>query len=209
MAPAGGDRRRALHALALRPAPRAHAGVGLARAARPGRRGPGARQRRRDRRAPARLPAHREGPRAHGAPARAARERDRRDLEALPGRRAGGLRALRRRAGRRARALRRGRGASRMPAPSLRGGPAPARALEARCPCAGISPTSSSSSPTRRPIGWRWRTASSGVTRSWAELERRSNALAAHLAERHAPGDKLAIYSHNRPGVRRGADRAR
>jgi 3-oxocholest-4-en-26-oate---CoA ligase len=38
-----------------------------------------------------------------------------------------------------------------------------------------------------------------GVTRSWAELEARANALAAHLARGHAPGDKLAIYSHNRP----------
>jgi fatty-acyl-CoA synthase len=38
-----------------------------------------------------------------------------------------------------------------------------------------------------------------GVSRSWAELEERTNALAAHLAERHRPGDKLAIYSHNRP----------
>jgi fatty-acyl-CoA synthase len=38
-----------------------------------------------------------------------------------------------------------------------------------------------------------------GVTRTWAELERRSNALARHLSERHAPGDKLAIYSYNRP----------
>src|SRR5262245_24192882 len=38
-----------------------------------------------------------------------------------------------------------------------------------------------------------------GATRSWAELEARSNALAAHLARRHEPGDKLAVYSHNRP----------
>ncbi|HEX5065678.1 MAG TPA: acyl-CoA synthetase [Myxococcota bacterium] len=38
-----------------------------------------------------------------------------------------------------------------------------------------------------------------GVTRSWADVERRTNALARHLAERHAPGDKLAIYSYNRP----------
>lgn len=38
-----------------------------------------------------------------------------------------------------------------------------------------------------------------GVTRTWAELEARANALAAHLARGHAPGDKLAIYSHNRP----------
>ena len=38
-----------------------------------------------------------------------------------------------------------------------------------------------------------------GRTRSWAELEARANALAAHLVRRHQPGDKLAIYSHNRP----------
>ena len=38
-----------------------------------------------------------------------------------------------------------------------------------------------------------------GATRTWAELEARSNALAAHLARGHEPGDKLAIYSHNRP----------
>jgi fatty-acyl-CoA synthase len=38
-----------------------------------------------------------------------------------------------------------------------------------------------------------------GRTRSWRELETRANALAAHLARRHAPGAKLAIYSHNRP----------
>jgi fatty-acyl-CoA synthase len=38
-----------------------------------------------------------------------------------------------------------------------------------------------------------------GPSRSWAELERRSNALARHLCERHEPGDKLAIYSYNRP----------
>ena len=38
-----------------------------------------------------------------------------------------------------------------------------------------------------------------GRTRSWAELEARSNALATHLARCHAPGEKLAIYSHNRP----------
>src|SRR4029453_12492361 len=38
-----------------------------------------------------------------------------------------------------------------------------------------------------------------GVARSWADVERRTNALARHLAERHAPGDKLAIYSYNRP----------
>ena len=38
-----------------------------------------------------------------------------------------------------------------------------------------------------------------GVTRSWRELDARADALAAHLARRHAPGDKLAVYSHNRP----------
>jgi fatty-acyl-CoA synthase len=38
-----------------------------------------------------------------------------------------------------------------------------------------------------------------GVTRSWVEVERRTNALARHLASRHQPGDKLAIYSYNRP----------
>ena len=38
-----------------------------------------------------------------------------------------------------------------------------------------------------------------GRTRTWAELEVRANALAAHLARGHRPGDKLAIYSHNRP----------
>ena len=38
-----------------------------------------------------------------------------------------------------------------------------------------------------------------GVSRTWAEVERRTNALARHLAKRHAPGDKLAIYSYNRP----------
>jgi acyl-CoA synthetase (AMP-forming)/AMP-acid ligase II len=38
-----------------------------------------------------------------------------------------------------------------------------------------------------------------GPTRSWAELDRRANALARHLARRHHPGDKLAIYCHNRP----------
>jgi fatty-acyl-CoA synthase len=37
------------------------------------------------------------------------------------------------------------------------------------------------------------------VTRTWEELDRRSNALANHLARSHRPGDKVAIYSHNRP----------
>jgi 3-oxocholest-4-en-26-oate---CoA ligase len=38
-----------------------------------------------------------------------------------------------------------------------------------------------------------------GRTRSFAELESRANALAAHWLRRHRPGDKVAIYSHNRP----------
>jgi fatty-acyl-CoA synthase len=38
-----------------------------------------------------------------------------------------------------------------------------------------------------------------GRTRSFAELEARANALATHLARGHRPGEKLAIYSHNRP----------
>jgi acyl-CoA synthetase (AMP-forming)/AMP-acid ligase II len=38
-----------------------------------------------------------------------------------------------------------------------------------------------------------------GATRTWAELEARANALAARLTRRHAPGDKAAIYCHNRP----------
>ncbi len=39
----------------------------------------------------------------------------------------------------------------------------------------------------------------SGVARSWRELGTRSNALARHLQRLHAPGDKLAVYSYNRP----------
>jgi fatty-acyl-CoA synthase len=39
----------------------------------------------------------------------------------------------------------------------------------------------------------------SGRTRTFAELEGRANALARHLGRRCAPGDKVAIYSHNRP----------
>ena len=39
----------------------------------------------------------------------------------------------------------------------------------------------------------------SGVARSWRELAARSNALARHLQRLHAPGEKLAVYSHNRP----------
>jgi fatty-acyl-CoA synthase len=38
-----------------------------------------------------------------------------------------------------------------------------------------------------------------GVERSWLELDRRANALARHLARSREPGDKLAIYCHNRP----------
>jgi fatty-acyl-CoA synthase len=38
-----------------------------------------------------------------------------------------------------------------------------------------------------------------GPTLSWAQLDRRANALARFLAARFAPGRKLAIYSHNRP----------
>jgi fatty-acyl-CoA synthase len=39
----------------------------------------------------------------------------------------------------------------------------------------------------------------SGATRTWAQLEARANALAAHLARGHVPGDKVAVYCHNRP----------
>ncbi len=39
----------------------------------------------------------------------------------------------------------------------------------------------------------------SGVARSWRELDARSNALARHLQRLHRPGDKLAVYSYNRP----------
>lgn len=38
-----------------------------------------------------------------------------------------------------------------------------------------------------------------GVTRNWGELGARTNALARHLGRTHAAGDKLAIYSYNRP----------
>lgn len=38
-----------------------------------------------------------------------------------------------------------------------------------------------------------------GRTWTWAELDRRTDALARHLRETHETGDKLAIYSHNRP----------
>jgi fatty-acyl-CoA synthase len=39
----------------------------------------------------------------------------------------------------------------------------------------------------------------SGVARTWRELDARSNALARHLRRRHGTGDKLAVYSYNRP----------
>ena len=39
----------------------------------------------------------------------------------------------------------------------------------------------------------------SGPTRSWRELDRNANALALHLARQHQPGDKIALYSYNRP----------
>jgi acyl-CoA synthetase (AMP-forming)/AMP-acid ligase II len=38
-----------------------------------------------------------------------------------------------------------------------------------------------------------------GPTRSWRELDRNANALAKHLARGHQPGDKIALYAHNRP----------
>jgi 3-oxocholest-4-en-26-oate---CoA ligase len=38
-----------------------------------------------------------------------------------------------------------------------------------------------------------------GTTRTWKELDARTDALAAHLARGHAPGDKVAVYSYNRP----------
>jgi fatty-acyl-CoA synthase len=38
-----------------------------------------------------------------------------------------------------------------------------------------------------------------GATRTWRELDRSANALAAHLARSHRPGDKLALYAYNRP----------
>jgi len=38
-----------------------------------------------------------------------------------------------------------------------------------------------------------------GPTRSWRELDRNANALALHLARRHQPADKIALYSYNRP----------
>lgn len=39
----------------------------------------------------------------------------------------------------------------------------------------------------------------SGVARTWAELERRTNALARHFARTQRPGEKVAIYATNRP----------
>ena len=39
----------------------------------------------------------------------------------------------------------------------------------------------------------------SGPTRTWRELDHRSNALARHLARSHRPNDKLALYAYNRP----------
>jgi len=38
-----------------------------------------------------------------------------------------------------------------------------------------------------------------GPTRSWREFDCNANALAAHLAREHRPGDKLALYAYNRP----------
>src|SRR5262245_54372901 len=39
----------------------------------------------------------------------------------------------------------------------------------------------------------------SGVARTWREVSARTNALARHLQRLHRPGDKLAVYSFNRP----------
>ncbi|MDX1650037.1 MAG: acyl-CoA synthetase [Myxococcota bacterium] len=38
-----------------------------------------------------------------------------------------------------------------------------------------------------------------GPTRTWAEMDRRTDAVARHLREAHGTGDKLAVYAHNRP----------
>jgi non-ribosomal peptide synthetase component F len=38
-----------------------------------------------------------------------------------------------------------------------------------------------------------------GVTRTWAELDRRANALARHFVRRHPPGAKVAIYAYPGP----------
>jgi fatty-acyl-CoA synthase len=40
---------------------------------------------------------------------------------------------------------------------------------------------------------------SAGVARTWREFAERTNALARHLRRGHQTGDKLAIYSYNRP----------
>ena len=64
----------------------------------------------------------------------------------------------------------------------------------------GTSPISSSWWPTPCPSASRSRTASTASTRSWRELERahqRARARTSRAATR--PGDKLAIYSYNRP----------
>jgi non-ribosomal peptide synthetase component F len=46
----------------------------------------------------------------------------------------------------------------------------------------------------------------SGVTRTWAELDWRANALARHFARRHPPGAKVAIYAYPGPsGWRRSS----
>ena len=39
----------------------------------------------------------------------------------------------------------------------------------------------------------------SGPPLSWGEFGGRSNALARHLVRSHQPGDKIALYAHNRP----------
>ena len=38
-----------------------------------------------------------------------------------------------------------------------------------------------------------------GVSRTWREIERRTNALARHFSSPHKVGAKISIYSHNRP----------
>ncbi|HVP27665.1 MAG TPA: acyl-CoA synthetase [Myxococcota bacterium] len=43
-----------------------------------------------------------------------------------------------------------------------------------------------------------------GAARTWRELDRRTNALARHLARCHAPGAKLSLYAHNRPEYMEG-----
>jgi len=44
----------------------------------------------------------------------------------------------------------------------------------------------------------------SGPARSWRDFDRRTNALARHLARAHAPGAKLSLYAHNRPEYMEG-----